>query len=267
MAEPAHSFDDSAAYERFMGRWSRAAGELFLAWLTPPKGARWLDVGCGTGVFTALIADRCAPQAVTAVDPAPAQIAHARRQPLAQRVDFQVADAASLPFGDAAFDVAALALVLNFVPDRPRALAEISRVTRPGSVVAGYAWDFAAELSPSWPLRRGLREVGLDVPDVPGTASSRLDALRSLFEQAGFVQIDTNAFDVTLSYADFDDFWQSQTPTYSPTTKMIAAMTDAERGQLIEAVRAALPLRRDGAIEYSARANAFKACRPKDGVA
>lgn len=257
MAEPAHSFDDGAAYERFMGRWSRAAGELFLDWLTPPKGVRWLDVGCGTGVFTALIAGRCAPQAVTAVDPVPAQIEHARRQPLAHRVDFQVADAASLPFDNAAFDVAVLALVLNFIPDRPRALAEISRVTRPGGVVAGYVWDFAAELSPSWPLRRGMREVGLDVPDVPGTAASRLDALPALFEEAGFDMIDTRAFDVTLPYVDFDDFWQSQTPAYSPTTKMIAAMAEADRARLIEAVRAVLPLR-DGAIAYSARANVFK---------
>ena len=45
-------FNDAEAYERFMGRWSRTVGEMFLHWLAPPKGAIWLDVGCGTGIFT-----------------------------------------------------------------------------------------------------------------------------------------------------------------------------------------------------------------------
>ena len=43
MTEPAHSFEDGAAYERFMGRWSRAAGAAFLDWLAPPPGLHWLD--------------------------------------------------------------------------------------------------------------------------------------------------------------------------------------------------------------------------------
>ena len=59
--DAAYRFDDGAAYERFMGRWSRGAGEVFLEWLAPAPGACWLDVGCGTGSFTELIVDRCAP--------------------------------------------------------------------------------------------------------------------------------------------------------------------------------------------------------------
>jgi len=50
-------FSDGAAYELFMGRWSRAVGAIFLEWVAPPKGARWLDIGCGTGVFTELVLD------------------------------------------------------------------------------------------------------------------------------------------------------------------------------------------------------------------
>ena len=46
--ESAISFNDGDAYERFMGRWSRAAGRLFLDWLNPPPLARWLEVGCGS---------------------------------------------------------------------------------------------------------------------------------------------------------------------------------------------------------------------------
>jgi ubiquinone/menaquinone biosynthesis C-methylase UbiE len=52
MSESAAMFSDGKAYERFMGRWSRLAGERFLDWLDPPKGLRWVDVGCGNGAFT-----------------------------------------------------------------------------------------------------------------------------------------------------------------------------------------------------------------------
>jgi len=262
MAELPHSFDDSAAYERFMGRWSRAVGPVFLDWVASPSGTRWLEVGCGTGIFTELILDTCSPAAVFAVDPAQAQIDHASRQPAAQRADFRVADAQALPFPDATFDVVASALVINFIPDRPRALSEMRRVARASGIVAGYVWDFSAELSPSWPLRRGMRQFGADVPEAPGTRDSSLGALHSLFDRAGFERIATKAIEVTLTYSDFDDFWQAQTPSYSPTTRIIAAMTKSERERLMETVRAGLPVRPDGRIEYSARANAIKARVP-----
>jgi len=262
VAELPHSFDDSTAYERFMGRWSRAAASVFLDWVAPPSGARWLDVGCGTGVFTELVLDTCLPGAVFAVDPAEAQINHACRQPAAQRANFRVADARALPFPDAAFDVVASALVINFIPDRLRALSEMRRVARAGGIVAGYVWDFAAELSPSGPLRRGMRQFGADLPQIPGAVHSSLGALDALFKQAGFERIATRTIELTLPYSDFDGFWQAQTPSYLPTTKMIAAMTESERARLKETVQAGLPLRPNGRIEYSARANAVKACVP-----
>src|SRR4051812_20834053 len=42
MAEPQIRFDDGAGYERMMGKWSRIAGEVFLDWLKPPAGLRWI---------------------------------------------------------------------------------------------------------------------------------------------------------------------------------------------------------------------------------
>ena len=70
-------FDDGAAYERYMGEWSRLAGETFLGWLAPRPGLRWLDVGCGNGAFTELLAGRCAPLSVHGIDPSEAQLAYA----------------------------------------------------------------------------------------------------------------------------------------------------------------------------------------------
>lgn len=263
MAEAAMRFDDSAAYERFMGRWSRAVAPVFLGWLGARRNAAWLDVGCGTGILAETLLDLCAPASVHAIDPAAAQIEAASRSPAAARVTFQVADARELPFADGSFDVVAAALVINFVPDRPRALAEMRRVARPGGMVAGYVWDFAEELSPSGPLRKAMRRFGAEVPAIPGGEASRLTALRGLFEDAGLEAIEARTIDVCLAYADFADFWQAQTPGYAPTSKVIAAMKDSERKRLMHAVQSALPSGPNGSIEYCARANAIKARAPR----
>jgi ubiquinone/menaquinone biosynthesis C-methylase UbiE len=126
MADNTTVFNAAEDYERFMGRWSRAIGEKFLVWLNAPPNARWLDVGCGTGAFSELIAKRCAPQSITGVDPSPEQIAYARGHLPDYR--FEVSSAETLPFGDDQFDVVASALVLHFVADRPKAFAEMKRV-------------------------------------------------------------------------------------------------------------------------------------------
>ena len=162
MADNKTHFDDAATYDRFMGRWSRGVGSVFLDWLAPPAGARWLEVGCGSGTFTGQVLDACAPASMSTVDPSKSQIDYASGQPISQRVDFRIADAQALPFPDATFDVVASALVLNFIPDRPRGLSEMRRVTRPGGVVAGYVWDFAAERGPTRPLRSAMLGIGVD---------------------------------------------------------------------------------------------------------
>ena len=262
MAEVAHRFDDSAAYERFMGNWSRAAGAVFLDWIAAPPGARWLDVGCGTGSLARLVLDRCSPAAVTGIDPSAAQIEYARQRSTAP-AHFGVADAQALPFRDATFDVIASALVINFIPDQLRGLAEMRRVARSSGVITGYVWDFAAERSPSWPLRVGMRQIGSPVPEVPGTRHSSSGALSCLFERAGLKEIAARSLEVTMRFPDFDDFWQAQTPSYNPMTRMIAAMTRGQREDLLQAVLAALPVSENGGIEFSARANAIMGRVPR----
>ena len=251
-------FDDGAAYDCFMGRWSRAVGAIFLRWVAPPRGAHWLDVGCGTGVFTEVVLDTCAPASIIAVDPAAAQIDHARKQAVAQRADFRIADAQRLPFPDCAFDVVASALVINFIPDRPRALAEMRRVARPGGTIAAYVWDFAAGRGTAWPLVCGMREIGVEIPRVPGTEDSSIEALQALFERAGCKDVAVRSIEVTRTFSSFDNLWTSQVPPFTPIGKAIASLSEAERTRLAEAVRAVLPISPDGSIAYAALANAIK---------
>ncbi|HYC45065.1 MAG TPA: class I SAM-dependent methyltransferase [Burkholderiales bacterium] len=262
MAETRIDFADATAYERFMGRWSRAVAAHFLRWIEPPRGARWLDVGCGTGVLTEAVLDLCEPAFVIGIDPSGAQIEQAARGPAGSRAKFQQADAMSLPFAEGSFDIAASALVINFVPDPLAALREMRRVTAPGGIVAGYVWDFGREFSPSGPFRQAMRAFGANVPPIPGTMHSSLAALQSLFLRAGMNALGSMTVDVTLAYSDFEDFWNAQTPDYSPTTKIINSMTEGERRRLKRAVRQALSFGPNGKIEYAARANALRATVP-----
>ncbi|HEX5093143.1 MAG TPA: class I SAM-dependent methyltransferase, partial [Burkholderiales bacterium] len=68
------------AYEKYMGRWSRRVAPHFLDWLAVPAGARWIDIGCGTGALSAAIVARREPAAVVGVDPSKAFIEAARAE-------------------------------------------------------------------------------------------------------------------------------------------------------------------------------------------
>jgi len=198
--DPLYRFRDGDAYDRYMGIWSRAACPGFLQWLAASAGAKWLDVGCGTGVLTEAILATQSPAAIDAIDPSAAQLGTARQRHPASNVRFDVADACALPFADEAFDVVASALVVNFISDRTKAAAEMHRVLRPRGLVGAFVWDFAVDLSPSGLVRRALTRMGVPVPSTPGTEDSQLAALQRLFEAAGFKLVETRSFDVALDF-------------------------------------------------------------------
>jgi SAM-dependent methyltransferase len=104
MAEQQIHFDDGAAYERSMGVWSRLAGQIFLEWLVPSPGLRWVDVGCGSGAFTELLIQHCGPAEVHGVDPSEGQLAFARTRPATRTAKFRQGDAMALPYADNSFD-------------------------------------------------------------------------------------------------------------------------------------------------------------------
>src|SRR5579884_1605406 len=164
MAEQQIRFEDGAAYERMMGVWSRLAGAVFLDWLAPKPNLAWLDIGCGNGAFTELIVERCNPRAVHGLDPSEGQLAFARTRPGAHKAQFQLGDAMKLPFDDDTFDVATMALVLFFVPEPARGVAEMARVLKPGGIAAAYAWDMLGGGFPQERVFEELRAMGQDPP-------------------------------------------------------------------------------------------------------
>jgi ubiquinone/menaquinone biosynthesis C-methylase UbiE len=263
MAATTVSFEDGSAYERFMGRWSRAIGHQFLRWLEPKPGMSWLEIGCGTGVFTEVLLDAVAPASLIAVDPAVAQIDYARQRLASRAADIRIADARNLPFSQGEFDFIVSALALNFIPEIERAAGEMRRVCRPGGWVAGYVWDFAGDRSSGWPLRSGFRKIGIEPPQVPGADVTSMEALKRLFAQAGLEQVEVRSLEVRAEFANFDEYWRSQTPAFTPQGKAVSELAPPQRDALIDAVRAALPTNSDGGVFYSAHANAIKSRCPE----
>jgi SAM-dependent methyltransferase len=253
MAEPQIKFDDGAAYERMMGIWSGIAGNVFLDWLSPAKSLTWTDIGCGNGAFTQLIVDRCAPKHVFGIDPSAGQIAYARTRLASAPVELTTGDAMTLPYEDNSVDVATMALVLFFVPDPNKGLAEMVRVTRPGGLVAAYVWDLPGGGFPADPIWVALAAAGHPVPQPPSAAISAMDALTALW--AGSLDaVETKVIDVERAFTGFDDYWDACTNSAS----IAAALKSLSAAQIAEAkarVRDRVP-GKDG--RYTARANAAK---------
>lgn len=258
MVEIKVTFDAADDYERFMGRWSRAIGEKFLTWLDAGKGARWLDVGCGTGAFSELIKLRCAPSALAGVDPSPEQIDYVRK--LLPGDVFEVADSAAIPFDDNSFDVVASALVIHFIPDRPKAFAEMRRVLRPGGVVGGYTWKRteSADHAAYAPFLRGAESVGGVALRSAVVPEGSVEGMRASLQAAGFVDVEAVEIEVTQTYTSFEDYWAAQTLPFSPSGKTAAKLDDAQRVRLRDVLRETLAAK-DGTVTYAATAIAGKA--------
>src|SRR6185436_432882 len=200
-------FEDGAAYERHMGVWSRLAGDIFLDWLAPKPGLRWVDIGCGNGAFSELIVERCQPAEVQGIDPSEGQLAFARTRPAARLARFQQGDAMALPFPDSSFDAAIMALVIFFVPDPAKGLSEMARVVRPGGIIATYAWDLFTGGFPLEPILAELRAMNIPPLMPPSADACRTESLRTLWAGAGVTDVETRVISVQRTFASFDEFW------------------------------------------------------------
>src|SRR5262245_5479653 len=140
--KPKDNWANGDRYEQYIGRWSRYVAREFIQWLAVPAGGQWLDVGCGTGALSQTILALAEPAKIKGIDRSEGFIAFAKEHVQDSRVQFEVGDAIALNTDSGTFDVAVSGLVLNFVPQPERALAEILRSTRAGGLVAVYVWDY-----------------------------------------------------------------------------------------------------------------------------
>ncbi|KYH44688.1 class I SAM-dependent methyltransferase [Branchiibius sp. NY16-3462-2] len=227
------------AYGRFMGRFSEPLAIQFTDWVAPQPGQRALDVGCGPGALTAVLADRLGSDAVVAVDPSETFVRAVRgRLP---GVDARVTTADRLPFDEDTFDLALAQLVVHFMPDPVAGLREMARVTRAGGIVAANVWDLATGRAPISLFWRAVRELDPTHPGESGLPGVGAGSLTELFEQAGLDDVAAIEQTVQSEFGSFDEWWESYTLGIGPPGVFLASLDQAHRDAVRDRCRAILP--------------------------
>ncbi|MFJ5772963.1 class I SAM-dependent methyltransferase [Streptomyces sp. NPDC093094] len=272
MATPERRFDvwaGASAYERYMGRWSRPVAREFVPWCAAGEGLRWLDVGCGTGVLSQVVAESARPRLVLGADRSETFVAAARAG-VHGPVRFAVADATALPVRAGTFDMAVAALVLNFLPDPVAAAAGMTRSVQPGGTVAAYVWDYAdgmGFLRLFWdaavradPAAHALHEGGR-------FRACRPEDLRRTWLGAGLADVAVTGIEIPTVFTDFADLWEPFLAGQGPAPAYAASLGPAGRARVRDALAAAAPVRADGTVALTARAWAVRGRRPRGGPA
>lgn len=254
-----------AAYESYVGRWSRHVARAFVEWLGVPPRRRWLDVGCGTGALVEAIAASAEPEAVLGVDRSDGFVAHARARVTGDGIAFRVGDAQALPVPDGGFDAVVSGLVLNFVPEPARMIAEMTRAAGPGGTVALYVWDYAAGMQlvrHFWDAAKALDPAAARLDEAVRFPGCAPEPLAALLEGEGLSGVATRAIDVPTRFRDFDDCWSPFLGGQGPAPTYAMSLPEARREALRERLRARLPVEPDGSIPLTARAWAVRGARP-----
>jgi len=251
------------AYEAYIGRWSRPVGREFVRWLDVPARRRWLDVGCGTGALTELVVEIGEARSVVGVDPSAGFVQHARSRGFGTaEVQFLQGDALALPVGSVDFDAAVSGLVLNFVPEPGRMVAEMTRAARPGGTVALYVWDMSGGME----LVARFWEAATEVDSSAATSdeSTRFreicspEPLEALFAGAGLADVLARPIDVSTVFADFDDYWTPFLGGQGPAPAYLASLSAERQDAIREVLRKRLLPGADGSIALNARAWAIR---------
>lgn len=260
--------NDGDAYENYMGRWSRLVAGPFLNWLEPPESLRWLDVGSGTGNLSQAVISNCDPASVQGIEPSAGFVEQASASVKDSRSQFNLGDAQSLPIESASYDVVVSGLVLNFIPDVNRGIAEMGRAVRPGGTVAAYVWDYAGKME----IMRRFWDVAVTLDATAAKFDEgqrepmlcRPEPLAGKFGDAGLVDIEVRSIDVDAHFVDFDDYWAPFTGMQGSAPTYVMSLDEESRMSLKEQLRSAIPVAADGSIDLIARAWAVRGKRPVD---
>lgn len=265
---PADLWNEGDPYERYVGRWSRCVAAEFVDWLSVPAGSAWVDVGCGTGALTGTVLRKCAPSAIHGVDSSSGFLATARARLTDPRVRFHVADATSLPLAGASCDVTVSGLVLNFIREPARMVAEMRRVNRPGGWIAAYVWDYAQGMQMMrlfWDAARIVVPAAATMDEADRFPICSPQALQAAWETARLEAVEVRSILIDTTFRDFDDFWtpflgaQGAAPTY------LATLAPAHQEAIRDALSRALPRDSSRRIPLTARAWAVKGRIPDLG--
>lgn len=231
-------FSGPAAYERFMGRWSRELAGLLVRFAGVRDGDTLLDVGAGTGSIAAAVASTPATR-IVGLDPAAVYVAFAQARYGNERTRFAVGDGQRIPFHDGAFDRTLSLLAINFVPDPQKAVAEMTRVTRRSGIVAAAVWDYGdgmEMLRLFWDTVVALRPNDTQ-KDERHMRLCRQGELATLWRSRDLQDVTEDALTVTTAFASFDDYWNPFLEKQGPAGHYVAALPTPDREALRRALR------------------------------
>jgi SAM-dependent methyltransferase len=251
------------SYDQYMGRWSRQIAPAFLDWLDAPEGVDWLEIGCGTGALSAVVLARCNPKNLIAIDPSESFVTNARTNVSDGRAEFRVGDAQALSVETASRDVIVSALVLNFVPDKEKALTEMKRVARSGATVGFYVWDYPGGgvefMHAFWKAAATLDPNAKDLTEDRRFPFCTSDGLTKLANRAGLASVDCTRIEVPTVFKDFQDYWEPFTLGAGPAPGYCMSLDSQARQRLKKTLHDSLSRREDGSIPFRAKAWAVKA--------
>src|SRR5262245_11433511 len=247
-----------AAYEDFMGRWSRLLALRFVSWLpgVRPNG-HWLDVGCGTGAVSEAICARAHPGSVVACDPSESFIEYARRRQVDRRISFVVAGVGRLPTRPGGFDGVTSAFALNFFPDPDAAIEEMRRITATDGLVSACVWDYAGRmefLRHFWDAAAAADPEASELDEGRRFPICQPVALETLFRRGGLADVVCESIEIPTRFSDFAEFWAPFLGGTGPAPSYVASLESRPREALAEGLDRSLPREPDGAICLVARA-------------
>ena len=224
------------SYDRFMGRYSAPLALQFADFAGVDPGQRVVDVGCGPGALTRVLADRLGGDSVAAADPSEPFVAAATERNPGVRVE--LAPAEQLPFDNGEFDASLAQLVVHFMSDPVAGLREMARVTRSGGVVAACVWDHAGGGGPLSVFWDSVREADPDAHDESDLAGAREGHLTELFREAGLRDVEETSLTVSVRHPSFEEWWDPFTLGVGPAGAYVAGLDENGRAALRERCRA-----------------------------
>ena len=200
-------------------------------------GMQVLDLGSGTGYPALLGAQTAGPSGrVIGLDLAEQMLTVARRKATAlslANVTFRIGDVTALPFEANSFDAVTSRFCLMFLPEIPKATAEIARVLKPGGWVAAAVWSVPDKNSYLMiPITVIKQFLDLPPPDPTAPGIFRLAKpgdLARMLQQAGFVNIAEEEFLADVRFPSGEEFYESLMDIAAPIQNLFAKLSDQQK--------------------------------------
>lgn len=204
------------------------------------RGLHVLDLGSGTGYPAILAAQTVGVDgSVVGIDLAEQMLKVAGQKAASlglTNVTFRAGDVTTLPFESASFDAVTSRFCLMFLPEIPKAAAEIARVLKPGGWLAAAVWS-ASEKNPSISLSMAAVKQIIDLPPTDPMAPgifrlAQPGDFADMLERAGLTDITDQEYLGEWSYGSTDEYYTSLMEIAAPIQNLMATLSETQRQEV-----------------------------------